>query len=418
MSQLFHSVLIALALGRISAQPSVEVRSEELNIKWPDGKTVQFSPYYLRERCTSALSVNVETLQPLHNPHEFPENMHFENATALDNDTVQVGFNDGHTSVFKLENLLKELDDFRQHPLQPATYEFPTRVLWSGDHKIGKYNHGEVLRDEEMKFRLMRELLVSGAVLVEGMPKEDGICMKFARNLSTLKETEWGMYFNIRTIPDTLGSTTMKDLAYTTKAIGLHTDNSFRHPAPAFSLLHAMEHCTCGDKEAPCEECSVLNYMVDGFTIARDFQMESQENFDIMSDVPVRFESTAGDFTSALLHVGPHFELELLDAKGKKGLKSVRFGAKAGQYAPQMDPERSAKFYKARHRWSEMLQDPKYRVIVQMKPGEMLILDNLRILHARSGIQPRDGMRHVQGGYMDRDGLEISYERLRRLYAM
>eukprot|EP00435_Cladocopium_sp_Y103_P051082 s1138_g15.t1 len=333
-----------------------------------------------------------------------------------ENGTLEVRFTDGHTSVFKLDNLVKELSDFRQNPIQPVSYDHPTRELWSTGHKISSFQYDKVIGDEETKFKLLRDLLVQWAVLVQGMPQEGGACVKFARQLSTMKETEWGLYFNIRAIPDAVGNTTMKDLAYTPKAIGLHTDNSFRYPAPDFQLLHALVHCTCGDKAAPCKECSVMNYMVDGFVIANQLKMENPEYYDLMSNVPVRFESTAGDGGSALLHVGPHFELELADAHGSKALKSLRFGAKAGQYAPPMEAETAAKFYKARRRFSELLHKLEYRVDYQLREGDMLILDNHRILHARSSILPSDGERNVQGGYMDRDGLELAYERLRRRY--
>jgi len=42
------------------------------------------------------------------------------------------------------------------------------------------------------------------------------------------------------------------------------------------------------------------------------------------------------------------------------------------------------------------------------------VFDNQRLLHARSAIAPTDGQRLVQGCYLNRDGVKLNYERLRR----
>ena len=44
----------------------------------------------------------------------------------------------------------------------------------------------------------------------------------------------------------------------------------------------------------------------------------------------------------------------------------------------------------------------------------MILFDNTRILHSRSEIAASDAPRHLEGCYMDRDGLEFNAERLRR----
>jgi len=61
-----------------------------------------------------------------------------------------------------------------------------------------------------------------------------------------------------------------QDLAYTSSAIGMHTDNPYRYPTPDYQLLHAIEHCSCEGSAnrtagaVNCPECSVINYFADG----------------------------------------------------------------------------------------------------------------------------------------------------------
>lgn len=411
---MLYQLLAAFLPLRLAAFPVVELNTATaLELSLPDGQKFQLDPLWLRERCLSHSSVDSITLQPLWNPHELPLDMFFQNASILDNNTMKVAFTDGHTSEYKVEALVKELSDFRHNPIQPVAYKRPKPVVWSGDLKLNSYDYSQVLNNEETRLQLTSDLLILGAALVQGVPKEHGIVIDFGKNLSTLRQTEWGPFFNVRTKPDAALGAAKRDLAYTPRAIGFHTDNPYRDPTPDFQLLHALEHCSC-DKEVPCETCSVLNYLVDGFYIAEQLQMESPESFELLSNVSVRFENNGGDGSSALIHVSPHLELDTPDADGNKVLKSVRFSAKSGQYAPPMDLQTTANFYKARRRFSELDHEPKHAVTMQFKPGEILIFDNRRVLHARSQILPSDGERWVQGAYIDRDGLWLAFERLRR----
>ncbi|CAJ1384302.1 unnamed protein product [Effrenium voratum] len=403
------SMLSFLLPRMLLAMPAVDLSQSSLQLSL-DGHKFHLDPYWLRERCLSQLSVDLSTLQPLLNPHELPMDMTFENASILGNDTLQVAFTDGHTSKYQLKTLLAELTDFRSNPIQPAQYERPRPSLWSGDLQLTSYNHHDIITNEEVRLNLTEMLLTKGVALVKKIPKEHGIVTAFAKNMSTLRTTDWGPFFNVRVTPDTAGKTAKQDLAYTGKAIGLHTDNPYRDPTPDFQLLHALEHCSCNGK-APCDGCSVLNYIVDGFYIAELLRNESQESYDLLSSIPVRFENNGGDGTSALVTMFPHLEL----SHDKKEIQAVRFSAKSGQYAPALSPEMAAKFYQARRRFSELAHQPEHALTMQFEPGDILVFDNRRVLHARSHIPANDAARWVQGCYMDRDGLWYAFERLRRI---
>ena len=96
---------------------------------------------------------------------------------------------------------------------------------------------------------------------------------------------------------------------------------------------------------------------------------------------------------------------------GAEYVRSIRFSSKSGGYTP---PDTPGKFYEARRLFSEMLHSPETNVYLQLAPGDMVIFDNERILHARSSIAESDGDRFLQGCYLNRDGIKLGYERLRR----
>ena len=58
-----------------------------------------------------------------------------------------------------------------------------------------------------------------------------------------------------------------------------------------------------------------------------------------------------------------------------------------------------------RHRtFAELLFDPAAQLNFRLTPGDCLILDNTRLLHARTAFEAVGG-RHLQGTYADLDGL-------------
>ena len=51
---------------------------------------------------------------------------------------------------------------------------------------------------------------------------------------------------------------------------------------------------------------------------------------------------------------------------------------------------------------------------LELRAGELVMFDNCRLLHGRTGFDVADGLRHLQGCYIDMDGPRILYRMLRR----
>jgi gamma-butyrobetaine dioxygenase len=70
-------------------------------------------------------------------------------------------------------------------------------------------------------------------------------------------------------------------------------------------------------------------------------------------------------------------------------------------------------FYAAYRRWAELLARPERQLNLRLTPGDCLIFDNTRVLHARTAFSVTGG-RHLQGCYADLDGLASTLAVLRR----
>lgn len=230
---------------------------------------------WLRERCRSPESVDVHTRQRLLNPHEYAPPV-VTNASAQGPEgaeELRVEFGDGHVSEFSFEWLRTHTAGDSRGFVQFDDAVRPDVLLWNAS-LVGPplFAFDEVARERGERYvagerrRLYGVLQAAGVAVLRGAPTEEGVCSALASDLSTLRTTEWGEQFNVRSEPDLLQATGAKfDLAYTAKPIGMHTDNPYRYPTPDFQLLHAIEQCSCAQDhgkvtaDGNCDECAVLN---------------------------------------------------------------------------------------------------------------------------------------------------------------
>jgi len=76
--------------------------------------------------------------------------------------------------------------------------------------------------------------------------------------------------------------------------------------------------------------------------------------------------------------------------------------------------EKTKKYHKARKRLGELLSDPGFEIQFRLQTGELMMFDNNRVLHGRTGFCTSEGERHLQGCYIDSDGPRILYRVLEK----
>jgi gamma-butyrobetaine dioxygenase len=71
-------------------------------------------------------------------------------------------------------------------------------------------------------------------------------------------------------------------------------------------------------------------------------------------------------------------------------------------------------YFRARKAFDHLLRSPQFEVRFLLEPGDLMMMDNRRLLHGRTAFDPREGLRHLQGCYIDLDGPRSLYRVLRR----
>jgi len=80
-------------------------------------------------------------------------------------------------------------------------------------------------------------------------------------------------------------------------------------------------------------------------------------------------------------------------------------------------PDELAAYYRARREFDHLLRSPEFEIRFLLDAGELVMMDNRRPAARRTGFDPAQGLRHLQGCYIDIDGPRSLYRVLRRRQA-
>ena len=217
-----------------------------------------------------------------------------------------------------------------------------------------------------------------GFAILTGCGTEPGTVTRVAELFGYVRETNYGRLFDVKTVVNPT------NLAYTGLGLGAHTDNPYRDPTPTLQLLHCLASSAEGGE----------NTLVDAFRVAQDLPLE---DFELLSGCAVTFR-----YADAETELETETPVITADVRGD--VQSVHYNTRSAQ--PFRLPEDIVgEYYEAYQRFGRMLDSPEYRIQFKLAPGDLFIVDNLRVLHGRTGYAASGGERHLQGCYADRDGL-------------
>jgi gamma-butyrobetaine dioxygenase len=355
---------------------------------------LRFPAVWLRDNCPCAQCLDPGTGQKLHDITDIPEDLMLAAVGEQDaGESVTVTFApDGHMSVFTRSWLAAHALDGAG--TDPRTED--SKELWlPADIGPGHRPEGSwprYLDEPAERIRCLDAVLRQGFVLLHDVPAEPGMVLEVAASLGYVRETNYGRLFDVRVEPSP------DNLAYTSREILPHTDNPYRDPVPTIQLLHCLRTADDGGDTG----------LVDGFCAAAALRAADADAFELLTRNPVSFGYQ--DKGAELQASQPLIELS---ARGR--VRGVRFNNRSA-LPLRLPYAELARFYPAYRRWAELLARPERRLNLRLAPGDCLVFDNTRILHARTAfsMSQNSAGRHLQGCYADLDGLASTLAVLRR----
>ena len=356
----------------------------ELVLERDDGPRYAVHPIWLRERCRDADSMDLVTGQRLQDPSDLDLDLRLTSLAEPRPGRLQVRFSDGHEAEFDAAEILAEA------ALPPGQHDCPDEILWTAAlERLPRADWRAEPSQAELAAWSER-FLQYGFIIFSGVPSEPKQVLTVANTFGFTRVTNFGELFDVRSTPNA------SDLAYTSIHLDPHTDNPYRSPVPGVQLLHCLVNETSGG----------LSTLVDGFAVAEALRERDSEAFEILSSTPVRFRYR--DPRTELVASAAPIEV---DAGGR--VRTIHFSPRL-DFVPLAPPEELSRYYRARRVFDHLLRAPEFEIRFLLNAGDLVMFDNCRLLHGRTGFDPREGLRHLQGCYIDIDGPRSLYRVLRR----
>lgn len=361
-----------LLAARVSARP------ESLMVQWGDGTTDEFASIWLRDNLPE--DRDSHSGQRLIDVTDIPREPRIS-AASLEGSMARVTWQgDSRASSFALDWLYEHVVSRRGRPelelrrwLEAATLQARRDFAW--------LPWPLMQTDSLARLDWLTRLLQDGLAFLGGVPCVENAILEAVALVGHVAETNYGLLFDVRTVPQP------ENLAFSDLGLGLHTDNPYREPVPGFQALHTLVAAPEGGD----------SLFADGFALAEHLRQSAPQAFELLARTPVPFwyRSTGAD----LYAERPLIELSCVGAiaaiaYNNRSIRPVRLPA--GECAV---------FYAAYRQFAELLLEPRFQLKTRLGGGDLVVFDNQRVLHGRTGFTSAQHPRHLQGCYLTRDSV-------------
>jgi trimethyllysine dioxygenase len=368
---------------------SAALSGDDVVLGFADGRPeLTLSLFWLRDHDTSEDAQHPQTQQRLIDTASIPLDIAAQSIeVAEDGAALRVQWrSDGRVSCYDAQFLAGLRADPEVLPVE--------RSPWDGQRiasDVPQVDYAGLLHEDAVLMALLEHVERYGFCMVEGTPATPDATRAVAERVAYIRMTIFGGYY------DFTADLAHKDTAYTSMAIGPHTDGTYSLDAPGYQIFHCLAaECSGGD-----------NLLIDGFKVGQIMQREYPEDYQLLSTVGIPGQYVDHARGIQLMARRPLFRHDQSGAL-------VQVSYNNHDRAPFVLPvEQQRRFYRALSTFAGLCGEARLHYRRRLLPGSVLMFDNWRLLHAREAYV---GYRRLAGAYLNREDVE-SRLRVLRLHA-
>ncbi|KAG9952387.1 Clavaminate synthase-like protein, partial [Aureobasidium melanogenum] len=370
-----------------------------------------FDNIFLRDSCTCSQCVDTSTRQKRFDSADIPTNIRVRNMESKQENVVITwkhdvpGFGPDHETVLNIEHLAWSPDFPKTHEYLGGKFAWDHNTL---ENSRLDFDYNEYMSDEKVLFDLLQQLQMYGLVFIKNVPEAESSVVQTANRIGPLKNTFYGDTWDVRSVSNA------KNVAYTDVHLGFHMDLLYMQQPPRLQLLHCLR----------ASEQGGVSLFSDSYRAVQQLYDMDQAAFEALAETPVNFHYDNDNhhyFRSRRT-----FQLREDVTNLPRNVPKVYNYLDAVNWAPPFQApfhhtEGDVKFAKSMRAWHEAAQtfrdltELDYNIYRrQMAPGECVIFDNRRVLHARTAFA--GGERWLRGAYLDDDPYLSKMRVLARTY--
>jgi gamma-butyrobetaine dioxygenase len=358
-----------------------------LILTWDDGMTNQLPAVWFREYSPDSETFHTVTREQRIALTDIPADLSVREAGVSEDGFLEIRWNPENLRSRYHPGWLRTAVATSNNPLDTL----PSRVLWS--RPVGKPEmldgQSVYAGDDDALLQWLEMLHRDGVGLLRGLPPERAVIPAIVERIGPVRPSNFGSIFEVESLPEANSN------AYTSIALGVHSDLATREYVPGLQFLFCLENSVTGGE----------SLLVDGFAVAKQLREESEEFFEVLATVPVPFGTKDREFDH-------RFCAPVLEHNTSGKLITVRhtYWLRTPMHG---NFDTLTTFYAAYRRFQELTNEPDNQMSFRLAPGELMAMDNRRLLHGRAAFDPSSGTRLLRGCYGEREELE---SRLRMLY--
>ena len=359
---------------------SASISDNVITVNWSDGAKSLVIAMWLREYSPDESTFHPVTREQIISLTDLPENLEATFVEVTEDGFLRVIWAPGgHESRYHPGWL-------RAHSVESDAplFELPAiKLMTRQPDSEARVFDGKLMLDGSTEiFTAWLEAIHSeGLGLLKNLPLKASLIPQIPEMIGSIRTSNFGNTFEVVSRPDANSN------AYTALALEVHSDLATREYVPGLQFLFCLKNDADGGD----------SIVADGFAVAEKLKSESAEFYEALSSIPVSFGTKDKD--SDYRFTAPIFEHDrdnnLTTVRHTYWLRSPMLG----------DIDTITTFYAAYRRFQEIANSDDSQMRFRLNAGELMAIDNRRMLHGRSAFDPMSGERILRGCYSERDEL-------------
>ena len=332
-----------------------------IQVTWKDGKKHLFHFIWLRDNCRCSDCGDPSVGRRQLRLTDLDLHINTKKITCIENSKLKIVWPDEHVSLFSSDWLREHAysTDFKtEHCFEPR--------LWDDDYRkeILPIPYDTVNKDDSGLFDALTQVQHTGLCFIEDSPPKPGILESLANRIGPIQESNFGR------VQDLILDYRKRSVANRGIALKPHTDEPYRASPPGLLMFHCITTDIAGQGNS---------IFLDGFEISEQLKKEDPDGFNCLVQHPQNFRRHFQDDVDLIAEF-PVIKVDSMDR-----VCGVRINDRVAGPA-QIPPSAVTTYYRAMKRLLELSEDSNRWLRKRLRPGDIAIFDNHRILHGRTDL--------------------------------
>ena len=389
---------------------SVTTTNNGVNVTWKDGHESFYPNLWLLDSCRCPKCFQRDTLS-LNRGHDLltmPLNPTPQTVTLNQEGSLEIiwgGEQLGHQSVFDASWL-------RVHCYNdPALKQRRKRRLWDASVSVPTFDYHEMMKADEVLLAFLDQILELGVAIIDDAPKNEESFRALVERVGPLRQRYHPT--NIFAMDRSNKKAQAIQHSYQVGRLRNHTDLT------AYDIQGGIQFLECILYDNPDHDRQAYSTVVDGFKLAEVIKQENPYFFELLTTeyipagrrrLSVEEKLSEHDSSARKYEWEAYRRNHLINLDEEGEVYQVRYNHNT-RIPLDVSYDKIQDLLTAYRRFSELLQDPEYSAEFLLTPGQVLVVDNWRVLHGRTGIWNPSLQRILLGAYME----EESFRTRRRI---